>query len=193
MATTSTNYAGTCVDNGGGDGWTNPTNAQGAINATYADGLVVSITLNQGGFGESGYLKCTNFGFSSSDVPAGATINGITVTVTMHSTNSTLAFDYHVYLVKGGTIMTSTTDKGTSTAPGTIDITRTYGGSADLWGNTLTQSDVIASTFGVAIDAGHLANIVSKHLFVDAVGITINYTAAAASNPRLKCLLGVGR
>ncbi|MFW6172477.1 MAG: hypothetical protein ACOC5T_01915 [Elusimicrobiota bacterium] len=58
--------------------------------------------------------------------------------------------DYSVKLVKGGSITGNEKAEDTALPDGTFG-TRTYGNSTDLWGTTLTKSDVEASNFGVVI------------------------------------------
>jgi len=57
--------------------------------------------------------------------------------------------DNVVKLVMGGTI--SGNDKSTIVDLGTTEITQTYGGSNDLWGETWSASDINSSTFGVVL------------------------------------------
>ena len=57
-----------------------------------------------------------------------------------------------VQLIKGG--VQSGTDKGTPTTGAPYGETKTFGGAADMWGNTLTVADIESSTFGVAFEFG---------------------------------------
>lgn len=58
-----------------------------------------------------------------------------------------------IQLIKAGSL--SGTDKGTPfTSTGTGPSVASYGGSSDLWGNTLTEANVEASNFGIAIQVG---------------------------------------
>ena len=57
--------------------------------------------------------------------------------------------DNVVKLVKGGTI--SGNDKSTIVDLGTSEITQSYGGSDDLWGETWSVSDINSSSFGVVL------------------------------------------
>ncbi|MAH50425.1 hypothetical protein CMI37_31680 [Candidatus Pacearchaeota archaeon] len=145
--------------------WSSPTNA------TTEDASVASASFT--GLGEtSEYLKATNFGFS---VPGGATIDGITARFKAKQTAFAI-FETEVKLVKGGTI--SGTDKSASTGLNTSTLTFiSFGGASDLWGLTLSSTDVNASTFGVAMRVDD--NMDSGDAEVDVFDITVHYTAAA--------------
>ena len=67
---------------------------------------------------------------------------------TLTDGDATNIYDTTVKLVKGGSI--SGDNKATSTDLISTEAYISYGGSSDLWGNTLTYSDINAITFGVA-------------------------------------------
>lgn len=140
----------------------NPTNAQISDNSYVTAVLLITQISN--------YLKVTNFGFT---IPADATITGITASVERSSTVLNGTHDNSVRLVKGGVI--SGNDKASATLWPTSDATATYGSSTDLWGLTLTPSDVNASTFGMVIDA--VADLAST-LQIDYVSLTVDYTGS---------------
>lgn len=125
------------------------------------------------------YLKATNFGFS---VPAGATIDGVTVEIERMTTNNTAArntTDNIVKLVKNGTI--SGDDKAaTATKWPTADAYASYGGATNLWGLSLTATDINNSTFGVAISATTTSDGASINARIDHIRITIDYTASTS-------------
>lgn len=154
--------------------WANPTNAQGAADSTAA-------TQTYGGtfpFGTPNYLKCTNFGFTSSDVPSGATINGIEFKFTKKADTASVAIDNQVQTYKGGTVG-GTNLADTSTFWSTTFTAVTYGSSSELWGRTWSDTDVTASTFGVGIvsyKSGKSAVVNS----VDCVECRITYTVAGS-------------
>lgn len=124
------------------------------------------------------YAKATNFGFS---IPAGATIDGIVVEWEIKTANTIL--DNAVRIVKGGTI--GATDKSSGSYWPASDTYRSYGGAADLWGETWASTDINASTFGCALSAkrdgsgGHYPDI-------DHVRITVYYTESAAGQPAIR-------
>lgn len=138
---------------------TNPSNAQ-FTDASYATSVLLGGQI-------SNYLKVTAFNFG---VPSDATITGITVSVTRHSTVGSTMNDSSVRLVKGGVI--SGNDKASATSWGTGDATVTYGSSSDLWGLSLTPTDVNISTFGVVINA---TAALAATVDIDSVLITVDY------------------
>lgn len=91
----------------------------------------------------SNRLTATNFGFS---IPAEATINGIIVeNKSKDSLNGLNSWD-EVKLIKGGVV------SGTNHRPlidGTNEVYAETGSSSDLWGISLTPSDINSSDFGV--------------------------------------------
>lgn len=169
MSTAGPNAPGTMANDTavGTDGWSLPNNAKVSDNThTTATGSSTA---------DSNYLKATNFGFA---IPSGATINGVTVSIERKfSSAPNTAKDKVVKLVKGGTVSgNNKADTGTNW-PST-DTVKTYGGAADLWGLTLTDTDTNASTFGVVLQ---IAKTVSDgksgtNAYVDFISITIDYT-----------------
>lgn len=169
MATAGPNAPGTMASDSavGFHVWGTPNNAKVSDN-TYA-------TIFASSTGDSQYLKATNFGFA---IPSGATINGVSVAVERDrnvSLGNSIA-EKSIKLVKGGTV--SGNDKSTGAAWPNTEATITYGGAADLWGLTLTDTDINASTFGVVVQAAFTV-IAPKGIcdaYVDLITITIDYT-----------------
>jgi hypothetical protein len=94
----------------------------------------------------SNYLKCTGFGLN---LPANATITGISVTVERRRSNGLgTAEDAAVRLVRNGVIQA--VDRATSNAYTGADATDVHGGPTDLWGQTWSPADVNDPRFGVA-------------------------------------------
>lgn len=177
MTTAGPSFPGTVAnDSSAGDGdWSNPSNV-GATDTTYA-----TIVLNgTGAVLTSHYLKATTFGFS---IPSGATVNGISASVirkASQQTSTKFAVDSSVKLVKGGTI--GGTDKAdTSTKYLTSDGTATYGGSADLWGQTWLYSDINASNFGIAFASDGNAFTNNQTVSVDSITLSVTYTASGGT------------
>ena len=159
------NYPTSAVDQLNGDHWTNPTYVEVA-DSQYADGLS-QYTLS----GMTGDLYITGFGFL---IPPGSTIDGVFMEMYCYQNDTTNGItDAGIYLLKGG--IKSGSDMSVYTAwPSTVAI-RNYGGSSNLWGTTLTPSDVNASNFGVSINASTLtAN--TYHAYIDYVRLTVYYT-----------------
>jgi hypothetical protein len=157
-----------------GASWTNPTNAQ------VTDAVYATCTTNNAPCSSS--LSGSTYGFS---IPAGATINGITVTLVVHSANNAWSLNNAF----GGTgicvTKTAATCAGTSkidaAAWATTDVTLTEGSGADLWGTTWTASDINATGFGVSINPENGVAL-SKQAAVDSMLITVTFTPAAASS-----------
>lgn len=115
------------------------------------------------------YLKCTGYGFA---IPAGATINGITVAVEHHSQRT--MNDHAVQLVKAGAIQP--TNYATNTRFPNPDAYTVYGGAIDLWGNTWTATDINNTNFGVAFAAQRGPFNTTDTAYVDHMTITVDYT-----------------
>jgi hypothetical protein len=141
------------------------------------------------------YLKFTNFGFA---IPAGATIIGVVVNATVVGSvrgpegipffTIPLVYDNSIKLVKGGTVggtehangqMWGSGDVGIGAISPTNPTVNNYGTASDMWGETLTPTDVNASGFGVALSASILAGGTAT---VNSVSITVYYTTAAFAN-----------
>lgn len=156
-----------------GTSWVNPTNAQ-TTNAIYATCIA-----NNAPCGTS--LSGSTYGFS---IPAGATINGITVTLVVNSASNAWSLNNGF----GGTgicvTKTAATCVGTSkidaTAWTTTDVTITEGSGSDLWGTTWAPSDINATGFGTMINPEN-GIALSKQAGVDSMLITVTFTPAAAS------------
>src|SRR3989344_9043663 len=149
--------------------------AVGANADLYIDYVTVKIyysypaTFNDTEYSE--ILKLTNFNFSS--VPAGATIDGITVAVERRTTAGN-AKDALVKLYDStGTLVGDSKADTVSNWPGTATV-KTYGGAADTWNASLDRDDIVSSNFGVAIAAQATAN--AAIAAIDYATITINYT-----------------
>ena len=151
--------------------WANFTNivTDDTSYASVTGGLSASTTTH--------YLRGTNYGFT---IPAGATINGIQVTIGRMSTGTTAPFirDNVVKLVKGGLISAGTNKALTTTDwPSTTTITPvTYGGVTDLWGDSWTPAEINASNFGVVLSVSNVNTSRSRTPSVDYMQVTVTYT-----------------
>ena len=153
--------------------WTSPGSALSSNN-TYA-----SATLN----GQTTqYLKTTGFGFS---VPAGATITGVEARIEASADINDYAYISSVKIVKSGTVVG--TDLGVTSGGSlfTSDTVSSAGGDTQLGGQTLTPSDVNASTFGVAVTI--LSDLGLSTVYVDHIELRVNYQVDSpfsyAANP----------
>ncbi len=82
------------------------------------------------------YLTGTNFGFTSSYVPSGATINGIELVICRNCVIADATYDYELYLLKDGTPHGSNLASATKWPTG-APAEATYGGSGNLSGGNL--------------------------------------------------------
>ncbi len=169
----SANWAGTTANatGVGSVSWSGTvTNAQGANNSAFAS------TGNMALSNVSNYLKATNFGFL---LPASAVVCGVGVMFYWKSSSATLPiYDNEVDLVVGGVVQASSNKAtGSNLIPSSASL-KTYGGGADLWGLSLTKTDVENAGFGVALSVKRATSGTSGNATasVDAVSITVFYT-----------------
>ncbi len=96
------------------------------------------------------WLKCTDFGFTLSDVPSGATIDGFEIEVTKVAFLSTPTIsDTNFGLYKAGSQVGT---PGTSAGDwSTVEDTVTYGSSTFLAGTSFNDSEVRSSDFGCGL------------------------------------------
>jgi len=190
VATTSAKTAGTVATVSTGAGSTDWTNVggsslQNSLSNDNGDTSYAGCASDFLGFGtnQSFDLNLTNF-FTSSDVPTGAVINGITVSIKRRNQTSNTTYDVRdvdVQLIKGGTAQGDDKAATSTDWPEGAYAAATYGGASDLWGLTLTQADVIASNFGVRIRITSDNNsFVDEAIFAEArityVTITVDYS-----------------
>ncbi|MGA1869548.1 MAG: PilC/PilY family type IV pilus protein [bacterium] len=123
----------------------------------------------------SDWLRCTNFGFTSDDIPSGSTISGIEVQIVRQSDDDTgeKIVDSAVYL--RNTSGQVGDNKASAAAWSETDETVTYGGDSDTWNAWLLDTDIVNnSDFGVDLSAYNSANekIIAE---VDHVRIRVHY------------------
>ena len=152
------------------EAWVNPTNVSAD------DGTEASITAATFDSPDiSQLLVCSNFGFSA-DIPAGSTINAITVEIERRDGGIGAASDNRVQLAKGtgfANLVGSNFALGTDW-PTTASVA-TYSGG--LWGTTWDRTDVVSSGFAVMLSVQ--ADAANTDIFVDFVRVSIDYTPAA--------------
>ncbi|MBI4086984.1 DUF5011 domain-containing protein [Candidatus Kaiserbacteria bacterium] len=117
------------------------------------------------------YLKFTDFGFS---IPANATIDGISVTLTRRTTVVDVVRDAVVALV--GDSATTTSKADTSIFWPIAFTSKSYGGSADTWGRSWTASEINSASFGVIVSAENADAASSRTVHIDGVTVTVTYT-----------------
>ncbi len=141
------------------------------------DEQYTTVTLD--GYRHSTALELSGFHF---DIPPGATISGISLTVTGHTVGQGIIQDKIIKLKSGQDIISTNkanryipTDKGWDSSPDTADFRWTYGGKDDTWGLSLTEGMINNEDFGVIIQ---IRNRMSQpvEVFVDEVSVTVYYT-----------------
>lgn len=147
--------------------WTNKTNG-------YAeDGSLVTMGSN----GTTYYVKLTGFGFAIGngvgEIPTGSTIDGIHFRIKANRSGAAAGNLTSVKAVKGGSIVGS--EKGTITLTTTLTF-YDAGGASDLHGVGWTASDIISSSFGIAISGSGTA--MGRAQF-DCVTCIVYFTAPA--------------
>ena len=173
MASQGPNATGTVANNTGVGTkiWSSYSNATTSNNV-----YTIASSFNVGTTSTSNYLKATNFGFS---ITSGATIDGVVVEIERKcnvNTGSNFIKDNIISLVKGGTV-SGNNNADTVTKWSTTEAFFTYGSSSDLWGLSLTDSDINASTFGVVLSVnGTRAGKTNPTASVDFIRITVYYT-----------------
>lgn len=121
------------------------------------------------------YLKATDFDFA---IPSGATIDGIIVEIERSATANACRDD-RVRIVKAdGSIGTSDKASGTDWATG-ADQVFSYGGAADLWGESWTPADINDVDFGVVLAVKWISGTPTAR--VDHIKITVHYTAGGTT------------
>ena len=123
--------------------------------------------------------------FDFSGIPAGATIDGVTVELNAWHDNGGVDWNLCMLLdVDGdpvGTNLCSDTPQDISaTADGT---NYTEGGAAETWGNSLTDTWVKDADFGILV--GFIATGNNADVYVDTILMTITYTESAGRTRRI--------
>lgn len=149
--------------------WNNITNIQtdDATFATTNGNLTFSLP-------NSNCLEFTNFGFS---IPATATITGINISVRRKGETDNSTVDKSIQLLAGGVAIGN--DKATIDLWGDASFAATYGGAQDLWGTTLTPTDVNASNFGFTFQAKREAS--TGEAQIEFVEMSICYSDVATT------------
>lgn len=132
----------------------------------------VGANVNNNTGAPSYYLKFTDYNFN---IPSELTIIGIKVSVLARLNSVNKVKDNSVRLVKGGVISGNDNTQGYSWNSNVNWETRSFGGSTDLWGLSLTPADINASNFGVVFSETYVSDSASGML-LDYIYITV-YTA----------------
>lgn len=168
------NFAGSGANAGTGTAWTNPGNVTSNNDANASVGVTAGAFSS--GSVTSQRLDVTNFGFA---IPGNATIKGVQAKIGRKRTGTAVsgeATDDTVKLIKAGSV-TGNNKADTATDWPTTETEAAYGGATDLWGATLTPSDVNASNFGLAVVADVAVIWGTRTANIDYVQLTVSYTA----------------
>ncbi len=120
------------------------------------------------------YLKLTGFNFSATPIPIGATIDGITVSLTRRSATGEIQ-DQVLSLVTTGATTTSKAD--TSIFWPTSYTAKSYGNSTDTWGRTWTPAEINSSAFGFILSTHNTSLTNGRYSYLDGVTMTVNYSS----------------
>lgn len=146
------------------------------------------------GMGQSQWLHCTNFGFSSADIPNGSLISGFEVEVRQYRTVSAEPIaTTSLKFIKANTLVGS--DIGTSSDWATTEAAVVYGGSSELGGGIWLQGDVTSSQFGVGVKiVGQNTLLLVGDIysfFIDQVRIRAYYSFATSQMAGILSVQGV--
>lgn len=136
----------------------------------------------------SSRLKCTNWGFTTSDVPAGATIDGLEFSYQRQENGTTDNLNTtEIYIIdSSGTLLTGTNNGDAGEWPTGALATVTVGGSTNKMGYTgVTASDVIDADFGVSFRCGTIGSGTTPDGSVDSFQLRIYYTVAGPTTHQL--------
>ena len=177
MAVTGWKNPGTMatVDDAGGVLWFDPNNAK-VSNNSYA--IALNIPKNN----HSDYLRATNFGFTTGDIPSGSAIDGIEASIERFTfPDEDGNVDRTVDLVHSAA---SVSDNQASADdwpwPEASEALAYYGGAADDWNYTGDDADIRSITFGFQVSV----NTDSSAVFsprVDHMRMRIYYTAPVSA------------
>lgn len=179
MADTGQTIAGTGtnVTGVGTAAWANPNNI--TLNDSSPTGNHAVASGNFSSATSSNYLRASNFGFT---VPTGATIDGIVVDIRGRDGNAQ-AQDSIVRLVDAsGTIVGDNKSAGASWT--NTMAYHSFGGSSDLWGVSLSPSDVNDTDFGAVFAASNINAFGA--IRIATIQITVYYTGGASGPTNLK-------
>lgn len=179
MPSSGPNYPGTAASlaNAGtsenSDAWTNTGNI---VSDNGTEASITAATYDSPDISQ--LLVASNFGFA---IPAGSTIDGITVEIDRRDGGIGAASDNRVQLATGTTFadLVGTNKAATTTDWPTASAVATYGGAADTWAAGLTAAQVNAAGFAVMLSVQ--ADAANTDIFVDYIRVTIAYTEPSPS------------
>lgn len=176
MAVTAYKSSGTqaSVDRAAGVAWTSPGNVAASDDSR--------ATCANPGTG-SDWLRLTNFGFSTSDIPAGSTIDGLEFEIECADTAGPAApRDLEIFFrVTAGQVGSNAADVGVNWPA--VEAYVTHGGATSLYGRSWTDTEIVSADFGIDIAVDALGGATAS---VDHVRIRVYYTIPTGlSMPRI--------
>lgn len=173
--TTDYKFAGTAanVDRDSKVAWSNPDSAK----ADDSSNAVCDVAKNT--YGD--WLRLTNYGFTTGDIPSGSIINGIEVAIGHYGENSTNLRDSAIYLRKTSGQVGSNYASGTNWNASPIQEI-TYGDSTNKWGTTWSVDDILNSDFGIDFSAANNNGTAARNAYVDYIKIRIYYDTPITYN-----------
>lgn len=128
-----------------------------------------------------GTLRATNFGFTSSDIPAGATIVGIEVGVERYRGVGGAGYTDSVVQLCIDSAGTSADRIGSNQSTGatwqTTESETVFGGASNLFGASPTRAQVLASSFGFDHTC---SSSTGGDVYVDAIRMRVTYSTGTA-------------
>ena len=166
--------------------WSNPDNAK-VLDDNFA-------TVSPSSEDYSDWLRCTNFGFTTDDLPSGAVVEGIEVEIVRKQSSD--EEDGGIYLRKsiGGV----GDNKAESGAWSSTKEWAYYGGASDNWNAGLTSSDIRTTGFGINISAAGAGGgnggpaDPGKTAYIDHVRIRVFYSLAGEQHSGTGSISGNG-
>lgn len=158
------------IGDNGGLAWSSPDNAH-----TDDDNAALAGGAKNGGISQ--VRRFTGFGFTTSDIPDGSTINGIEVRFDARAGNVDLVLYSALHDATNGV-----TAYKSEAAASTSRQDYTEGGAADLWGNgSIDDADVRASTFGPQFYAENNSTSSALSWDIYYIEVRVDYTAAGGT------------
>jgi hypothetical protein len=156
-----------------GPGWTTP---NGITNLGW--GMSADISMGPGSV--TNYITGSNFGFTTADIPAGSTIDGIEVRGVLQKTGGPADPGSNALYVQKVT-GTNVGNNKAGSWPAHVSGTYTAGGASDTWGAGVTASDAISTGFAVAYRAENSNAKFGTALGIASIELRFHYTPPASA------------
>jgi len=182
MATTGFTTAGTGTSVTGPATQESSPNWSTPGNVTADDVAVSSTDMRDDPGTNSEYLKGTNFGFA---LPAGATIDGIEARFQCNSSDAPGSGNRYVAeltarIFNEAGVVEGDNKSDTADWPAAVT-TKTYGGAADLWSGTFSDTDVEDIDFGFGVVVIFPSDADRGQGSVDVIEMNIHYTESSTT------------